>query len=50
MIAIIQALVDFYTKMKCCKCGNYTTLDPKAPGSTSCSTCTHGECNNCDFS
>ncbi|KAH8792066.1 hypothetical protein BGZ57DRAFT_751433 [Hyaloscypha finlandica] len=43
-------LVDYLKTMKCCKCSQNTSLDPAAPGATQCSTCSHWECNSCDFS
>jgi hypothetical protein len=41
MPAIKKLFRGHFTTMKCCKCGDKTSLDPAAPGSTQCSTCTH---------
>ncbi|APA11995.1 predicted protein [Sclerotinia sclerotiorum 1980 UF-70] len=43
-------VVDAQTVMTCCKCGQTTSREAKAPGSTSCYTCSHYECNDCDYS
>ncbi|KAF7911557.1 uncharacterized protein EAE98_008790 [Botrytis deweyae] len=41
--------VDAATIMTCCKCGQNTSLIAGAPGATSCNSCGHYECNDCDF-
>ncbi|CCD47874.1 hypothetical protein BofuT4_uP113780.1 [Botrytis cinerea T4] len=42
--------VDAATIMNCCRCGQNTYLIAGAPGATSCNSCGHYECNDCDFS